>query len=73
MIQGHFSVEKPEITPGDQFLSIKNDQDLGLVRLFGIVAVKYARDPSNPLYNLSVAFSGDYRSLIGSNLKKLTK
>jgi hypothetical protein len=73
VIQGKFQVQNPKMFPGDQFLAIKNDQRVGMVRMFGILSANFTHDPSNPRYHISVGCEKgqDYRALIGATLTKL--
>ena len=71
LIQGHFQVSRPQITPGDQLIASKDGQQVGLVRFMGILNANFSHNPSNPRYHISVGFNGDYRLLQGATLTKL--
>lgn len=73
LVQGHFQVPNPQIVPGEQMIAKKDDQQVGMVRISGILNANFSHNPSNPRYHISVGFEKekDYRVLIGATLNKL--
>lgn len=71
VIQGHFTVQHPKFQIGNSFLAKKNGEKVGLVRILAIVSANYTRNPSNPMYHISVGFDGDYRKLVGCTLEEI--
>lgn len=70
LIQGKFQVQNPEIVPNEQLLVIRDGQQVGMVRVFGILSANFTHNPSNPRYHIAVGYSNDYRTLIGATLMK---
>lgn len=70
LVQGRFTVNHPEIAPGDMFVAEKDGARLGIVRFVGILSAGFTQSKENPRYHLSVAFDGDYRALTGATMVK---
>lgn len=71
LIQGKFQVPNPKVVPDEQFLVIRDGQQVGMIRLFGILSANFTHNPSNPRYHIAVGYDKDYRTLIGATLIKL--
>jgi len=73
LVQGHFSVQSPQLFPGEQLLAEKDGERVGIVRFIGILSANFTHNPANPRYHISVAFQGPYQVLIGATLRKMGK
>lgn len=70
VVQGRFTVNHPEIQPGDMFIAERDGVRVGIVRFIGILSANFTQSKENPRYHVSVAFDGDYRVLAGATLTK---
>ena len=68
ILRGRFTVPGVRLLPGEVLVVEDTSQ---MVRFNGVMNANYTHDPSNPRYHISVAFDGDYQSLVGKTLKKL--
>lgn len=71
LVQGKFTVNSPNLLPGDMFLVEKDGIRIGMARFLALVNAKYSHNPQNPKYNITVGFDKDYRLLIGATFTKM--
>lgn len=69
--QGKFTIPHPTLVPGQQLIAAFQNKRIGLVRFVATISVHYSWGKENPRCQLSIAFDGDYKSLIGSELQPI--
>lgn len=73
ILVGRFTIQQPKLSPGEMLIAQHSEtsQRIGLVRFGGVISGRFTHEPTNPRYELSVSFDGDYRKLLGAVLVKL--